>query len=175
MPKGCSLIGTWSTSDFQVALEMPAWPSSQQAVGCHRPCFNSRVDLWYLASTALVKSSLFLLLLPSALYVSSYGCLGSWPQNCTWKLQALSSVWKHTPVPKFLLDRRCHTKISRKPHVCLNISGPNKKKGLAHFGRFGTIHFISVSCYKLHSHCLSVMWGRKPGEILLLTWSAFIP
>lgn len=90
----------WIALDFQVALEMPAWPSSQQTVGCHRPCFKSRVDLWSLASTALVKSSLFLLLLPSAGCVSSYGCLGSWPQKCTWEASGSQQCMKAHTCPQ---------------------------------------------------------------------------
>lgn len=96
-------------------------PTNYGCLRCHRPCFKSRVDLWYLASTALVKSSLFLLLLPSALCVLVLMVvLDHGPRTPPGKLQALSSVWKHSPVSKILLDRRCHTEISRKASYCIS-------------------------------------------------------
>lgn len=59
-------------------------PTNSGCLRCHRPCFKMRVDLWYLASSDLVKSSLLLLPLPAATCVSPYSCLRSWPQNSTW-------------------------------------------------------------------------------------------
>lgn len=60
-------------------------PTNCGCLRCHRPCFKSRVDLWYLASTALVKSSLSSAASFGSVCVSPYGCLGSWPQDSTWE------------------------------------------------------------------------------------------
>lgn len=85
-PKGCSLIVmkcigfTNDTGKAGLAII----PTNCGCLRCHRPFLYSKVELWYLASPDLFKSSL-LLLLPAApaTCVSPFGYLRSQPQNST--------------------------------------------------------------------------------------------
>lgn len=88
--KECSLICTSSAFRFLSGTGtagLAIVPRNCGCLRCHRPCFKWRVNLWYLASSDLVKSSLLLLPLLADLVMcaSPYSCLRSWPQNSTWR------------------------------------------------------------------------------------------
>lgn len=119
--------------------------------GClrhHRPCFKSGVDLWYLASSDLGKSSMLLLLLPaaSATYVSPYSCLRSQPQNSTWGAsEVCESI--HLSLRYFWMGGAIQKYQEELSILFLYSSGPKKGTGLSHFTKFGAIPFISVPHY----------------------------
>lgn len=147
--------------------------------GClrhHRPCFKSRVDLWYLASSDLGESSL---------------CFCCRSLQLQLRMLVLTAVSDHSPRTPPGELQKC-VKAFTCPWDTFGWEVPYKSIKKRYLSYFFIVQALKKEqeCLTLQnlepsllfqSHvthlpaCPSEMGGRKPSGIWLLTWSAFVP